>query len=207
MTSIYHITHIHNIKSIIECGGLWCDSAVLEQELTPQSIAHVDIKERRTRRSVPVSPDGNLANYVPFYFAPRSPMLYAVHKGIVSDYKHGQGSIVHLVTSAESIADHHIPFCFTDGHAVVQFSQFFNDLKDLWHVDQQIMQETYWNDTLEDQDRKRRRQAEFLVHTFFPWSLVTEVGVMTNRVAASVREMLIPATDQPRVTVRPGWYY
>ena len=29
----------------------------------------------------------------------------------------------------------------------------------------------------EDNDRKRKRQAEFLVHKFFPWQLVTEKGI------------------------------
>ena len=38
------------------------------------------IKERRARKIVPIVPGETLADFVPFYFAPRSPMLYAMSK-------------------------------------------------------------------------------------------------------------------------------
>ena len=52
----------------------------------------------------------------------------------------------------------------------MRFTDFFDDLKDLDKIDWDLMQSRYWNDTNDDPDRKRRRQAEFLVHEFFPWS-------------------------------------
>jgi ssDNA thymidine ADP-ribosyltransferase, DarT len=45
-------------------------------------------------------------------------------------------------------------------------------------IDWDVMKSRYWNDTNEDNDRKRRRQAEFLVRHFSPWQLITEIGVM-----------------------------
>lgn len=77
MTDIYHITHISNLPSIIQHGGLYCDNLIPQRNLHPQGIAHQHIKERRARRIVNVAAGGTLADYVPFYFAPRSPMLYA----------------------------------------------------------------------------------------------------------------------------------
>ncbi len=65
----------------------------------------------------------------------------------------------------------------------------------------------YWFDTPEDSDRKRRRQAEFLVHQFFPWQLITEIGVMHHLVKAEVEKCLQTATHQPGVILRPNWYY
>ncbi len=69
------------------------------------------------------------------------------------------------------------------------------------------MKETYWHDTDKDGDRKRRRQAEFLVHQFCAWELITEVGVINRQIADRVRAILEPAVHQPAVTVRRGWYY
>ena len=42
-----------------------------------------------------------LADYVPFYFAPRSPMLYAIYKCNVQDYTGSQEEIVYLVSTVE----------------------------------------------------------------------------------------------------------
>jgi hypothetical protein len=63
------------------------------------------------------------------------------------------------------------------------------------------MQETYRYDTTEDGDRKRRRQAEFLVHRFFPWTLVDEIGVMTRQMAHDVQQILQTSAHRPQVTV------
>lgn len=90
MTPIYHITHGRNLAAIIAAGGLWCDAQIAARGLTPLGIAHQHIKERRKQRIVPCAAGGTLADYVPFYFAPRSPMLYAIHSGYVERYDGGQ---------------------------------------------------------------------------------------------------------------------
>ena len=35
---------------------------------------------------VPIGPGGAVSDYVLFYFAPRSPMMYAIHRGNVPTY-------------------------------------------------------------------------------------------------------------------------
>ncbi len=206
-TAIYHITHLRNLPSILQEGGLCCDNTVAERTLTPTEIGYQHIKERRTSKPVLLAPGGTLADYVPLYFAPRSPMLYAIAKGLVAGYDEGQEPVLHLVTTAEYIERQNLAFVFTDGHAVMAFSTFFNNLESLDHIDWDIMKARYWMDTLEDNDRKRRRQAEFLVHDFLPWFLIDEIGVMTNRVKQKVIAVLDSAEHQPKVTVRRNWYY
>jgi hypothetical protein len=76
MPYIYHITHIENLPSILEHRGLWCDGEAAKQDLCEVSIAYDHLKQRRLHHPVPVGPGGVLADYVPFYFAPRSPMLH-----------------------------------------------------------------------------------------------------------------------------------
>ncbi|NTW01665.1 MAG: DUF4433 domain-containing protein [Oscillochloris sp.] len=207
MTSIYHITHGGNLISILHVGGLWCDAQIAAQRIAPTGIAHEHIKERRTRRAVPCGPGGTIAEYVPFYFAPRSPMLGAIHTGRVAGYQGGQRAVLHLVADVEAIAATDCRWVFTDGHAEIALSQFSTDLAQLSGIDWDIMREKYWRDTDDDGDRKRRRQAEFLVYHFCPWTLITEIGVIDHQVQGRVRELLGDAAHQPVVTVRRDWYY
>lgn len=207
MTRLYHISHIRNLESIIEKGGIMCDSSMNDNHIEHVGIAHKHIKERRARKRVPLDPGGMLADYVPFYFAPRSPMLYAIHTGYVEGYSEGQEAILHLVTSVETVLSKRLSFVFTDGHAEMAISRFFHDVSDLDQVDWEIMKATYWNDTDQDNDRSRRRQAEFLVRDFFPWKLIEKIGVMNDEVADRVDDLLSSSARTLVVTVQRKWYY
>jgi hypothetical protein len=134
-------------------------------------------------------------------------MLYSIQGGYVEQYREGQRPVVHLASSAEAVAAAGLPFTFTEGHAELAYSSFFEDLADLDKVDWQVMRSRWWNDTVEDMDRKRRRQAEFLVHNFFPWELVTKIGVIDQRAAEQVNEVLRRAAHRPTVVVESSWYY
>ncbi|NNN07235.1 MAG: DUF4433 domain-containing protein [Elusimicrobia bacterium] len=208
MTQIYHITHVSNLTGILKAEGLWCDSNRHEHEFRVVGIAHQNIKDRRAKRLVPVAAAGTLADYVPFYFAPRSPMLYAIHRGAVEGYQGGQAAVVHLVSTVESASAVGRPWCFTDGHAEMAMTEFCDDARKIGeHVNHEIMQSQYWNDTPDQPDRKRRRQAEFLVHEFFPWELFHEVGVFNSEIALKVAEILNPEKHRPRIAVHSDWYY
>lgn len=170
-------------------------------------IAHGHIQDRRARKQVPCDPGGNLCDYVPFYFAPRSPMLYTIHCGNVSGYCDGQPPIIHLVTDAEHVPAAGMRCVFTDGHAVMDISRFYTDLRYLTRVDWDVMKSRYWHDTPEAPDRKRRRQAEFLVHRRVPWSMIHEIGVLNAEAERQVHFALDGAAHRPVVAVRREWYY
>ena len=207
MTDIFHITHIRNLQNIINDGGLWCDRVVSQRNLAHVSIAHQHIKDRRAQKNVPIPPHGVVADYVPFYFAPRSPMLYSISRGNVEGYQGGQSEVLHLVSSAEAVLQSGLPFVFTDGHAEMSISHFYQDLQDLNKVDWSIMRATIWRDTNEDGDRKRRRQAEFLVHEFFLFSLFDRIGVATQTMAKKTAALLAELEEKPLIEVQPTWYY
>lgn len=204
---IYHITHYTNLPRILEAGGLLCDREGADKCLV--SIAYDDIKQRRKRTDVPCGPGGTVADYVPFYFAPRSPMLYAIHKGFVSHYTVGQREIVYIVSSVQAVQQRGLPFVFTDGHPVVRITRFFNTLDDLSQVDWQVMRSRTWYNTDADPDRKRRRQAEFLVYRFFPWEAVQMVCVLDVAMRQVVLTYLQGCAKQsaPPVYLRSSWYY
>jgi hypothetical protein len=205
---IYHITHINNLSSILNLGGLVANSRLKQEKINYQDIAYGHIQDRRGRTPVPCSGGGYLHDYVPFYFAPRSPMLYAINKGTVSSYQEGQNSVIYLVTDINTIEAEGLDFAFTDGHAAMDYTSFFTNLEDLeYEIDWDIMEEKYWRDTDDDPDRKRRRQAEFLVYRFFPWQLIHEIGVINAGIQARVKEILQGFDIQTPVKICSQWYY
>jgi len=195
---IFHITHRSNLASIVEQGGLWCDSKRIARNLKTTNIGHLHIKERRLKRAVPTSGGGHLGDYVPFNFCPRSVMLFVVDRGH-QDYTAGQADIVHLVSSVSRAATADHAWAFTDRHAELQHALYYEDLAELGEVSWGVMGETYWSAV------KEERQAEFLVKEFFPWSLFTEIGVMSQAVQKAVRQALAGA-DAPPVTIHRDWY-
>lgn len=207
-TLIYHITHINNLPSILQSGGLIANSRSKQQQINYQDIAHGNIQDRRAIKSVPCGALGCLHDYVPFYFAPRSPMLYAIYRGNVEGYKDGQERVIYLVSEAETIFNNNLNFVFTDGHAVMALSEYYDKLDDLESsIDWNIMKATYWANTDEDNDRTRRRQAEFLVHQFCPWTSIKGIGVINSTIKAEVESILQNFKFQSPVRDYSNWYY
>jgi hypothetical protein len=200
---IYHITPVDNLPGIIEAGGLFCDRDAKNIQFV--SIGHKNIKDRRLRKKVPCGPGGVVADYVPFYFAPRSPMLFTINKGNVAGYMGGQEPIVHLVSSTEAVDAAGLAWVFTEGHAVMDYTDFFDDFADLDKIDWPLMASRYWFDSDEYPDRCRRRQAEFLVHKFFPWKLFSEIGVYNTAIAQKTNQIL--AGRNIPVSIKGAWYY
>lgn len=207
-TYVYHHTHFENLSGILRSGGLCCDRICQASTLTVRGIAYQNLKARRMTTPVEVAPGGTLGDYVPFYFGPRSRMLYAYAHGDVTGRPEGQDDIIYIVSSVEAVARAGLPFVFTDGHPVKEPKAFFNDLTDIGQVDLRLMGERYWNDTNEDPDRKRRRQAEFLVWKRFPWQLVLGLATRTNNMLAQLTRVIGGSGPScPPCALRPNWYY
>ncbi len=209
-TPIYHITNVANLPGIVGRGELCSDTIRQRDKLQTVNIAYQHIKERRAKKPIKVGPRGMLSDYVPFYFAPRSPMLFAINGGFVDGYAGGQVDVVHLVSWVEEVDAAGLAWAFSDGHAEMALSKQFEHLADLsklrWdYLDH--LKTAFWNDTSDHPDRKRYRQAEFLVHHVFPWGLVSEVGVLNAHAKKAVDEVLNGGIHHPPVGIRKTWYY
>lgn len=203
---IYHITSISNLPSIISSGGLYSTHALKKRGVLTDSIAYPDIQSRRDVFSVSCGSGGTIHDYVPWMFAPRSPMLYAISHGNVPSVT-GQNNIIHLVSTVDRVVEAGCPFVFTDGHATVFASKFYNDFADLDKVDWEVMKLKVWKDTQQARDRKRKRQAEFLVHDWFPWELIAGIAVIDEYRLNLVRGIVRQTTLQPQIKVKRNWYY
>lgn len=208
-TYIYHITHAGNLPLILAACGLRTCAALRAENVSYTDIAYQTLQDRRAQVCVPCGPGGTLHDYVPFYFAPRSPMLYKISRRSEPQHHEGQTPIVHLVSTVESVKRAGAGFAFTDGHGIMAMTSFYDDTDRLDQIDWQIMAASIWRDTIEDNDRKRRRQAEFLVYDFCRWEWIQAIGVINRTAKARVESLLQNSTvsHQPLVTVEGGWYY
>lgn len=201
--ALYHITDVDNLAGIVQEGRLWSDAQRIARGFASMNIGYSHIKTRRMRRPVTVSAGGSLGDYVPFNFCARSVMLYVVSQGH-TDYTGGQEPIVHLVSSIDAIRAARRPWFFTDRHADLGYARQFDSLADIDEVDRNVMPLRQWGG---DQEVKEKRQAEFLVHEWCPWSAIEVIGVMDRAMAQRVEAAIAGMGHRPRVEVHRDWYY
>jgi hypothetical protein len=136
-------------------------------------------------------------------------MLYRLHTGWVADYHEGQEPLIYIVSTVQRIVESGVKFVFSDGHGIARITKFYDDVEKLIEVDWDIVYAKYWKDEIDHMDRERRKQAEFLVHLFCNWNLISEIGVFNTTMKEKV-ELIISRFDyifQRNVFIRPEWYY
>lgn len=215
---LFHITAIANLPAICAAGALLSKNAGAAARINYQNIAYQGAQGARARRPVPNPPGGMVHDYVPFYFAPRSPMLGAIDQGQVPGCEWGQGDIVHLETTVDRAIAGNAQFVFYDRNATLAFAQAFSDLGRLDAVAWELLTEEprldgfckWWHNRHAVEryaDRMERRQAEFLVRDRVPLGRFVRIGVMDGNRAANVRAILAAAGVNLPVEVKADWYF
>lgn len=201
-TPIYHFTHIDNLVRLLGAGMFLCKNEMTAQNSQYRSSAFETVQEQRENFQVPVSKGGTIHDYVPFYFNSRSPMLYTINCGNVADIK--MEDLVFFKTSAQRVVASGSDFAFTDGHGIMELSDYYDDLSDLEQVPWDVINARYWNDF---QDGRRLRQSEFLVYKSFNWNLVEAIGVYNQDMKERVELLTSKFPQPPVVEVRRNWYF
>lgn len=215
---IFHITAITNLPSIAARRELCAKGRLADQNLTYSSIAYQGAQGRRAVKTIPHPPGGVIHDYVPFYFAPRSPMLYTINRGNVADCPHRQQDIVHFVTDVDAVTENNRRFVFFDYNATLDLAECFNDLGNLDKINWPLFFESpqlkgfckYWKSTMTNPNwtlRMETRQAEFLVHETVPLALIRGIGTYNEAKAGEVRRILADAEVDIPVRAIPGWYF
>jgi hypothetical protein len=217
-TAVFHITHMDNLASMLSLGQLLAKNVMVSGAC--ESIANEEVQNRRSKVVIPIAPGGLLHDYVPFYFAPRSPMLYCNHRGSIPNAK-PQSEVIHLMTTAQIIDATGRPTVFYDRHAVVGYAQAFNKLEDMAKIDWRIFFEPpliggyaqYWQNR-NDQNRphwvtrKEVRQAEFLVQERLSFSCIRLIGTYNRASKLRVEELLkLHSITSCSVETRSDWYF
>lgn len=215
---LFHITAIGNLQAICRAGALLSKNGGVAAGVAHQNIAHGGAQGARAAKALPVPPGGTVHDCVPFYFAPRSPMLSAIHNGKVAGCNLPQQDIVHLETTVDRVTAGGEQFVFSDRNATLAYSKAYSDLAQLDAIAWDLLTEIprldgfckYFQNRHQDEryvDRMERRMAEFLVLDRVPLEQFTRVGVC-NAEQAKLVSALFQAEGVPLlVAVMPDWYF
>lgn len=205
---IYHIAHVDRLPSIVATGGLLSDAMAQAQALGGTMIGMNHIKQRRlTELQLASHPGLFVGACVPFYFCPRSVMLYLIHRRNAElAYQGGQASIIHLQADLGAVVAwanaQPARWAFTLSNAGSYFFEDRNDLARLGEINWAAVHANNWSGGL-----KEGKQAEFLLEQHFPWHLIERIGVQSATVYRQVVNALPAHGYRPPVEVRPDWYY
>jgi len=205
---IYHIVHADRLPSIIATGSLLSDAQMEGRTGTGTTIGMRNIKERRLNELQLTSHPGlYVGQCVPFYFCPRSIMLYMIYRGNHPDlqYRSGQQPILHFEADLRATVrwanQNDQRWAFTLSNAGARYFEDRNDLGRLGEIDWAAVQAEKW------QQKKDGKQAEFLIENRFPWHLIERIGafsdVWANRAQAAIQGL----PHKPGVEICREWYY
>lgn len=212
---IYHIVHVDRLPSIIQEVCLWSDREVIDQNLAGTGIGMGNIKRRRLEELTLSSHPGlYVGNYVPFYFCPRSIMLYLLHRGNHRelDYRGGQDPIIHLRADLSEVVtwaeENNKRWAFTTANAGTYYFDDYNQ-PDLVNemLNREAIDARNWSGANVPEGTKEGKQAEFLLETQFPWQLIERIGVYSTFYYRRVINLLSRNNHRPPVEIKRDWYY
>ena len=144
---------------------------------------------------------------MPFYFCPRSVMLYMFfrHNHPEIAYRDGQEQIVHLVADMHKTRnwaeDNHLRCAFTTSNAGAYYANDYTAVSDLDKINWPAVFAENWQGMQED------KQAEFLIEQKFPWQLVEKIGVYSELQYSRAAHILKSAGHHPVLKIERNWYY
>ena len=172
------------------------------------------IKQRRLKElQLSSHPGLFVGQCVPFYFCPRSIMLYLIHRANDADlsYRGGQGPIVHLESDLENAVwtaeREGRRWAFTLSNAGAYYFEDRCNLNNLDEINWDAVAANCWFGSGISRQVKEGKQAEFLYERCFPWQLVERIGVQSNGVAQQVANAIRGARHRPIIEIRADWYY
>lgn len=210
---IYHIVHIDRLPSIIEDGCLWSDAETRRRGSPGTTVGMKSIKDRRLTSRLSSHPDLEVGSCVPFYFCPRSVMLYLLHMGNHEGitYKGGQQDIIHLVADVPKVVcwanQKDRRWAFTLSNAGSVYFEDRADLDQLGEINWDAVKAKRWGGNGVDRDIKEAKQAEFLVEKTFPWSRFLGIGVFSQAQGEKVTRLISGLPHKPKVKILRNWYY
>lgn len=215
---IFHITAENNLPGIFASKGLIAKNSLQSSNIVFTSIAYQTCQSLRASVRINVDPGGVLHDYVPFYFAPRSPMLRAINSGYVDNCPYRQHQIIHMETNINHVVNTSIRFVFFDKNATIFNAKAYNDLRFINQIRWDLLLDTpqldgyckYWADLPDKpgyESRKAARSAEFLIHRAVPISLICRIGVADESALIRVKALCEAASVRIPIEVKPAWYY
>ncbi|HEX3684895.1 MAG TPA: DUF4433 domain-containing protein [Bryobacteraceae bacterium] len=210
---IYHIVHVDRLASIGADRHLLSDAVMSRREGDGTTIGMNKIKLRRLTLPLSCRPGLKVGECVPFYWCPRSVMLFLIHCDNDPEltYHGGQQPIVHLeadfLKAVEWANGNRKRWAFTLSNAGARYFEDRCDLRQLNEIQWEAVGANLWSGRGIPSSVKEGKQAEFLIEECFPWQLVERIGVYSSAIANRVDQALAGTFHRPVVETRRDWYY
>jgi hypothetical protein len=156
---LYRITHIHNMVHDLLHGLFIAKSPTSNPDYL--QIGDSTLIDYRKEIAAPDPPGGTLSDYVPFYFGPRSPMLFQVATGWEDIQQYPQEEIIYYITSVPVIKEHRLEYFYTDGHARSLTSIPYTEDDGFEKLDWDAIFATNWRSDERDLRRKEKNNQSF----------------------------------------------
>jgi hypothetical protein len=188
---VYHLTHVDNLSAILKVRELRADAR------PPVDICSAG--SRDIRRSLNVTDDSVVADYVPFFLSPDARVWAAIRAGEpdprLQPVTAPASDFIMLATTVQAVraAGETV---VADRDAVNPLTRFFTD-PDV--ADRRLRQ-------LQSDDSDELLDAELLVADTFPFESVALIGVGNDRVRDIVKRELAASGFRTKVAVYPPWF-
>jgi hypothetical protein len=205
----FHITHVDNLESILRDGELLSDRAMIERGGPNSSIGMSSIKQRRLSLPVKCFSGEYVGDFVPFYFCPRSVMLFVIHCANHPElaYKGGQMPIIHLESNVQDATAwataNNRHWAYSLANAGAAYAEFRDSMAHLNQLNWPLIASTDFRIP----EVKEAKQCEFLVQDSYPWRLISRIGVKSMQIRERVASIIGDQKHLPKVEVIPDWYY
>lgn len=206
--NIYRITHVDNIAHILQNGITHRNSINCNPNYT--EIGDVSlINYRKDRRAITNKGEEIvLGDYIPFYFAIRTPMLYVIQNGYNQAKLIHPQDIVYIVVGLSSIVkDESLSYLFSDGHASNNLSVIYDesDIVDMSQkLDWDAIKKKYWVGDDVDADLKRRKEAEFLIKGDID---IRHIKGFVCYCEATMDKLKLLGVPEEKIVVRENFYF
>lgn len=199
----FRILHISNIPYLLKYGFVHKNSEYADPNYVPIGDSSVIVsRDDRT-----IYKDYKIGDCIPFYFGPRSPMLYVIQHGYNNVVRYNAEDLVYAVIRLDDIVEHNIKCVFTDGHALDLLTTTYTSDK-LSMIDDIIsysdVYATNWANNENDRDLKRRKEAELLLIDELPPQYIRGFAVYNEKAKQQILEYGI---DAAKIAVRPNYYF
>ena len=187
--TMYHMTSINNLQSILE-HGILAKNEVIFNSIRIDDISDPHI-QTNIRENKLVCPGCKLHDYASFYINPRNAMLYRVCK------EHQTESIVLIEVSLEALIGG--DYFFSNMNAAVSCykgQKFVQNLSDIELFDWQKIYAKSWvyrdenNLEVRDGDTERKMQAEILVPNEVPPRFIRYIHCKNNVMQKKISEII-----------------
>jgi len=203
---LFRITHVSNLPWLL-ANGLPCANAGIGDP-NFVSIGNPSLIQDRTHHPVRLPPNGTLADYVPFYLTPKSPMLLNIKTGWKGITRRSNAEIAIFVSSVQKMQEKGVRLLFTDRHAYMATARWSAEAADLaTMIDWDILRRHDFARSDDYPDKMDRYQAEVLAHNHLPTTALIGIGCTSAVERARIEAMVGEAGLALPVRARPEWYF